>query len=146
MYEESQIKKIGKSKPEVEVEKAAPFVWSSLPVSTLIRYRDEITRHLPPTQLSKMNLEEELLMQFHTVRALQNDVMEDTEIPVNQRAQVANSVAASLNKLAEMQIDLYSAERFKNVENLLIRTLSQLPEDLASEFLTEYEKMLGSHE
>ena len=121
----------------------APFVWSALPVSLLVKYRDEILQHLPPTELDKFNMEQELLLQYHCVRELQNDVISDETIPPNQRAQVANSVASVLNKIAELQVGVYTSERFKNIENLLVRTLSKLPEDLAAEFIDQYEKMIA---
>ena len=117
---------------------SAPFNWASLPLELLIQYRDEITRHLPPLTLKDLNLEEEMLLQFHALRALQNGVLNDEEFPLNQRAQVANSVASSLGRLAELQESLYSSERFKMIENLLIRTLNVLGEEVAGEFLSEY--------
>ena len=121
----------------------APFVWSALPVSLLVKYRDEILKNLPPTELDKFNMEQELLLQYHCVRELQNDVISDETIPVNQRAQVANAVASVLNKIAELQVEVYTSERFKNIENLLVRTLSKLPEDLAAEFLDQYELLIS---
>lgn len=116
--------------------------WSIYTVAELVRFRDEITKALPPLQLSHLNLEEEMLLQYHTLRELQGDVMGDGEVPVNQRAQVANSVASTLKSLGDMQVELYSSERFKDIENLLVRTLDKMPEDLAAEFLTGYEEML----
>ena len=130
-------KKLGPS------QERAPFVWSALPVSLLVKYRDEILKHLPPTELDKFNMEQELLLQYHCVRELQNDVITDETIPPNQRAQVANAVASVLNKIAEMQVEVYTSERFKNIENLLVRTLSKLPEDLAAEFLDQYELLIN---
>lgn len=121
----------------------APFVWSALPVSLLVKYRDEILQNLPPTELDKFNMEQELLLQYHCVRELQNEVISDETIPPNQRAQVANSVASVLNKIAELQTEVYTSERFKNIENLLVRTLSKLPEDLAAEFLDQYELLIN---
>ena len=109
-------------------------------MSLLLQYRDEINSALPSTELSKMNMEEEMLLQYHAIRELQNEIIGEDTIPPNQKAQVANAVAASLNKLAELQASLYTTERFKNIENILIRNLSKLPEEIASEFLTEYEK------
>lgn len=119
------------------------FNWSIYTVGELIRFRDEIGKQLPPMELEKMNLEQEMLLQLHTIRGVQNEIMDDEEIPPNQKAQVATAVAQSLNKLAEMQIALYSSERFKKIENILIRTLTKLPEDLAMEFLTQYEKAIA---
>lgn len=122
--------------------KVAPFNWKTLPIQTLLSYRDEIEQVLPPTELSKMNMEQELVLQFHAIRSLQNDVIDDDTLPPNQRAQVANAVTSSLNKLSELQIEIYTTERFKAIENLLIRCLSKLPESVAMEFVEGYEKIL----
>lgn len=119
--------------------------WAILSVAELIRFRDEITKALPPIELSKINLEEEVLMQFHALRELQNTVMEDEEVPVNQRAQVANTVGATLKTLGDQQIALYSSERFKQIENALIRQLDKLPEELAAAFLDDYAKVLAKY-
>ncbi len=116
--------------------------WALLTVAELVRLRDEITQALPPLELSKMNLEEEMLLQYHTLRELQGAVMEDDEVPVNQRAQVANSVAGTLKTLGDQQITLYSSERFKQVENALIRELDKLPEATAAAFLDHYAKIV----
>ena len=123
----------------------AELNWSIYTVAELVRFRDEIGRALPPLQLSLLNLEQEVLLQYHTLRELQGEVLGDGEVPVNQRAQVANSVAATLRTLGDQQIELYNSERFKDIENLLVRTLDKLPEDLAAEFLTGYEELLRKH-
>lgn len=119
--------------------------WGIYTVAELVKFRDEITKALPPLELGHLNLEEEMLLQYHVLRAMQGAVIEDVDVPVNQRAQVANTVAATLKTLGEQQIELYSSERFKAIENLLIRTLDKLPEDLAAAFLVDYEKILLKH-
>lgn len=122
----------------------APFNWKSLPVDLLIKYRDEITRVLPPLTLKETNLEEELLLQYHSLRALQNDVLNDEEIALNQRAQVANTVSNALLSLGKLQSEVYTQERFKAIESLMIRHLSRLPEDTAEAFLKDYEVVLSN--
>lgn len=119
--------------------------WSIHTVAELVRFRDEITRALPPIELSKINLEEETLLQFHSMRELQSTVMEDDDVPVNQRAQVANTVGAILKTLGDQQVALYSSERFKQVENALVRELDKLPEELAASFLDGYAKILAKY-
>lgn len=91
-----------------------------------------------------MDLEQELLLQYQVIRKLQNDVMDDRDVPANQRAQVANAVAASLNKLVDLQNEVYSSERFKKVETILIRHARRMPEDLAKGFLEDYEALLNT--
>lgn len=132
-------RKIGSDKRK---EPRATFNWSAMPVEDLIRYRDEITKHLPPLDLKDINLQEELLLQFHALRALQGQVLNDDEVPLNQRAQLANSVGSTLDRLVELQEKVWSQERFKTIENTLIRHLKRLPEDVAEAFLADYEALL----
>lgn len=106
----------------------------------LINLRREIDQRLPTLTLSEMNMEEQLLLQFHTVSALQGDCMDDDEIPLNQRVQLANSVSSTLATLVKLQQEVYTTERFRRIENLLIRVLNQLPKEQAQEFLTFYEE------
>jgi len=122
----------------------APFNWALLTVQELVQFRDEITRALPPLSIKEMNLEEEMLLQFHSLRALQNQVLDVDELPLNQRAQVANACAGSLAQLLSLQEKVYTQERFKRIENLLIRNLSRLPEEQAGAFLNDYEKIIAS--
>lgn len=89
-------------------------------------------------------MEQELLLQFHCLRELQSQVISDDELPLNQRAQVANSVNTTLSKLVEMQGEVYKQERFKAIEALMIRHLLKLPEEAAEKFLAEYERVLGT--
>lgn len=136
--------------PKREVFKRAPKVrqdinWNLYNEEELLSIYDEVQKRLPSLKLSEMNLEKELLIQFHTVRGLQTRVMDDEDIPVNQRAQVANTVASSINKLSELQKEIYSTERFKMIEGLLIRTLTKLPEEVAEKFISDYEEILRNH-
>lgn len=125
--------------------KLALVNWDLLSEEEILNCYDEIARRLPPVKLSEMNLEKELLLQFHTVRGLQTKVMDDDDVAVNQRAQVANSVASNLNKLADLQSTIYTSERFKMIEGALIRCISKLPEELAEKFLADYEQILKHH-
>jgi len=131
-----------KSTTENREPRAAPFAWHALPIETLLKYRNEIDNVLPPTALSKMNMEEEMILQYHAIRSLQNDVIDDDTLPPNQRAQVANAVTSSLNKLAELQLEIYTSERFKAIENLLIKHLTKLPEEVAMLFVEDYERIM----
>lgn len=119
--------------------------WGKVPPEQLIMWFEEIRDHLPPTQLSKMNMEQETLLQYHATRYLQTVVLNDDSVPANQKAQVANSVSSVLEKITRMQMEIYSTERFKAIELLLIRTLNKLPEDVAGQFIDEYEKILAEH-
>lgn len=155
MFDDSKMKKIGPdsatggeegsdndslSKPRRDLN------WSIYTVAELVRFRDEITKKLPPLALKDLDLEEQVLLQYHLMRELMGNVMSEEGVPANQRSQVANGVGAVLKTLADKQTDLYTSERFKDIENLLIRTLSKLPEELAANFLADYEKLLLRHD
>jgi hypothetical protein len=124
-------------------------VWSSVSLPDLLSCRDQIMVEIArqvPIKLADFNVEAELLTHFHSLRSLHNLVVDDDEVPANQKAQVANAVTGSLDKVAALQNSVYDSERFKRVENLLIRHLSTLEQALAEKFLTEYEQILGKVE
>jgi hypothetical protein len=109
----------------------------------LLYYYEQIRKRLPPTKLKDMNLEEELLLQLHTMRVLQQAVLEDEEVPANQKTGILKTVADTLNRLAELQNEIYSSERFKRIETVLIRALLRLPEETSKAFLDDYEAILS---
>jgi hypothetical protein len=123
----------------------APFNWAKASEQQLLTWYDEIRAHIPAFRLANLNVEEELLLQFHHLRLLQKDAFSDKDVPTNQRTQVGNAVAAALVQISKLQLEMYSSERFKAIELLLIRTLNKLPEDVAAFFLEEYEKILAEH-
>lgn len=139
MIDESKVKNFGRG----EETSTPTFRWSALPLETLLRYLDEIRQVLPATTLLDMNMEEELILQFQAVRTLQNTILDDISVPANQKAQVANSVASVLGSIADLQNKVYSSERFKRIETLLIRHLNKLPEDVAAAFLEDYEQLVA---
>lgn len=143
MFDEGKSKKIGRKGEEApHPPRSAPFNWKSLPMEDLIRFRDEITTCLPALTLIDIDMEQELLLQYHSMRALQNEVLADTEVPRNQQAQIANACSAVLAKIAELQETLYDSERLKRIEKVLIASLDELPTEVKEKFLTEYEKAL----
>lgn len=121
--------------------------WEGMSVEDLMAYRDEITAALKkkiPLSLMDLDLEQELLLQFATVRALQTDVVDDEETPANQRATVANTVSSCLTQLINLQEAIYTPERFKRIEAALIRWLSAMPTETAKPLLDDYATMVRS--
>lgn len=108
-------------------------------IEELLEMRSQIDALLPPMTLSSLDLEDELVRQYYKVKSLQDRVLTDTDIPPNQAAQVSNSVAATLQRLVEMQTKHHTSERYKTLEGLMIRSLKRMPIEVAEEFLKEYE-------
>ena len=101
----------------------------------------EIGKLLPRRTLSAINLEDELLSQFSKIKQLQDDTMSDDEIPPNQRAQVAGQVAATLQQLIKMQVDLQRDEQMKKMEAALLEALNYLTDEARDVFFAEYSQL-----
>jgi hypothetical protein len=110
-------------------------------IEELLDLRRAIDKALPSTSLQQMNLEEELVLQYHRAMELQAKTLSSEDIPANQQAQVTNSVASILQQLVKMQSEFHTAERFKAVENLMLKYIKKLPIEVAESFLDEYERL-----
>jgi hypothetical protein len=129
----------------------APLDGAHIPVSSvdvslyntmeLLTLRNKIDARLPPMSMAELNLEEEVVRQFMTVKALQATTLEGNE-EGNKKAAVVNACAAALQQLAKLQIEIHTAERFKKIENLLIKHLKLLPKEAAEAFLSAYAELI----
>lgn len=124
---------------------SAAATLANMQVDELIEMRRQIEDLLPVKDLKDLNLARELVLQVQALQALQQRVIQDTETPVNQVAQVANSLSSALTNLLKVQTEVYTSERLKKLENILIECLNKLPMAAQEEFLNEYERALGDH-
>lgn len=107
----------------------------------LYTLRGRIDAILPAAKMSEVNLEDEVVRQFQTVRALQTTVIAGNDEP-NKKASVVQACATALQMLSKMQAEVHTAERFKRIENLLIKHLKLLPEETAQKFLGDYSRLI----
>ena len=114
---------------------------ASLSPADLRRLRSEIDRRLPQGGMNGMDLERELVDQYNLVKDLQATAINDDDIPLNQRSQLAGQVASTLAQLVKMQVDLQRDERLKKIEGVLLDAILTLPDDVKDRFFAEYEKM-----
>lgn len=105
----------------------------------LLDLRNQIDQKLPVKSLKDLSMERELVLQLVMVQNLQRDVLGEDGVPANQKAQTAGAVAASLATLAKLQIEVYTSERLKQIEQILIDTLQTLPVEAQERFLKAYE-------
>lgn len=112
---------------------------TGMPVAELLEVRAQIDEKLPVKDLADVDLNRELVLQMLQTQRLQSDVLKDEETPANQRAQVANAVAAIIAQLAKLQTEVYTSERLKRIEGYLIESLQQLPTVAQAKFLELYE-------
>jgi hypothetical protein len=133
----------GKGPLDSDYARGEPVELEKLSLTELLALRAEIDELLPARQLSDLNLEEEVLLQFQQTKALYTRVAEDKNTPANQKAQVANSCTTILDQLIKMQRRLYAAERVKAMESALIKSLRELGEErVSARFFEIYERAL----
>jgi hypothetical protein len=129
----------GGQKPPRAATHSLQLDLTGMPVDELLELRAQIEQRLPVKQLKDLNLEQELVLQLLTSQQLQRDVLQDDEIPANQRAQCLNAVAAIIAQLVKLQTEVYTSERLKRIEGYLIESLRQLPLQGQAKFLELYE-------
>lgn len=134
------------AKPKDVLQPTSPHSdLANMAVDELLEMRRQIETLLPVKDIKDLNLSRELVLQVQALQALQQRVLSDGEAPANQQAQVANSLSAALVNLVKLQTDVYTSERMKVIEAILVETLKTLPIEAQREFLDAYEEALGSH-
>ena len=124
-------------------KREAIFDLSGIDEAGLYLLMTEVEAKLPLKYLKDVSLEQELVRQLRMTQLLQIDVIDDPDVPANQRAQTANAVAAILHNLAKLQTEVYTSERLKTIEAILIETLKTLPEEQQRRFMEEYVERLA---
>lgn len=124
----------------IDLEKLQALRTEKVPEMTRQELR-ALENALKESSLSNMNLEHELLVQYQTVKDLQDDVLNNDDIPANQKAQVSNAVASTLGQLIKMQTELDRETRLKLMETCLIEAIQTLPVETKDAFFREYERM-----
>lgn len=102
----------------------------------------DVGARLPSKHLRDISIEQELVTQYKQAQALQGRVLKSNAIPANQLSQVLNTVSSSLGALAKLQKEVYTSERLKRLESLLLQALRTMPIEAQTTFLTEYERLL----
>ncbi len=114
-------------------------VLTGLSEADLIELRTQIDAALPVKRLKEMSLEEEMVLQYRQVRALQAEVINNDAIEPQKQASVVNACASALDNLVKMQERYHHAERLKQIETHLIDCLNRLPPEMTKEFFEWYE-------
>lgn len=87
----------------------------------------------------QLNLQVETIRLFRQTRRLMRQVLRETGVPANQKAQVANTLASLLKGLSAQQTELYNAERLKRLEFVIIRFVREMPDPEQERFMSMYE-------
>lgn len=90
------------------------------------------------TDLSRINLAEELGLQYRAGMAMITDTEAQKDVPTNQKAQLFNSVSKMLQDIIKSQKVVYSAERLKRFEAAFMKVLGRLPPESARVYFDLY--------
>ncbi len=116
----------------------------AMSVDELLDLRSQIDAKLPVKDLKDINLSRELVLQVQALQALQLRVMNDAgQTPANQIAQCANSLSSALSNLVRVQQEVYTSERLKKIEAILVECVQTLPTKAQERFFDRYERDLG---
>lgn len=121
----------------------SPSSLEMMTVPELLALKNAVEMLLPASSFKDLDLEQELVYQYQKVKYLQDEILTDNVTPANQKAQVANSVASTLQQLVAMQAKFHTSERLKEIEGRLIKTLNKLPKEHLKEFFDWYEQESG---
>ena len=110
----------------------------------LLLLHQRVVELMPKNTMQNTNFVEELMAQYTLVKALLNDVLSDKKkgVPENQKAQIVNSCNATLKAVIEMQAQVYTTERLKRIESIIVEVFESEPEEVRKKFLEKYEKEL----
>lgn len=108
---------------------------NSMDQAQLLALYVQIEAKLPSLRLADINLEKETMLQLVRAKQLQEDAnKKDSGVPMNQRAQVQNSIANILSTLAKMQMELHDSESLKRLRAAVIKVVKAQPKEFQAQF------------
>jgi hypothetical protein len=101
----------------------------------LLELRSKIDARLPIKSLDDLDLVQESLRQLQMAKQLQADAAKkDAGVPMNQRAQVQNSISNIITTLAKVQMELHTSERHKRIQSAVVKVVKSLPKEAQDRF------------
>ena len=91
--------------------------------------------------LKDIDIGVELEHAFRIAKNLLDSCVNDSETPLNQKAQIIGALNTVLTAMVKQRTDIYSAERVRILESVLLKALKRHPE-LSTAFLADYKAEL----
>lgn len=109
---------------------------NALPDDAAMRVRQflDATLHI---DIGSLDLADELAITYRQGKNLLAQIENDHTTPVNQKAQMFNTVQAQLKQMVDMREEVYSQERLKRFEGALLKVFKVLPDDNARHIFFE---------
>lgn len=92
-------------------------------------------------ELKDIDIGVELEHAFRIAKTLLDSCVNDSETPLNQKAQIIGALNTILAAMTKQRTDIYSAERVRTLESVLLKALKRHPE-LSTAFLADYKTEL----
>lgn len=113
----------------------------------LLVLHGKIEARLSGLTLDEVDLTRETLLQLQKAKHLQAEASKkDSKVPMNQQAQVQNSIANIITTLAKVQMDLFTSERHKRIQAAVVRVVKTLEKDKQDAFFELLAQDLGEVE
>ncbi len=114
----------------------------TLSEAELMAARSKIDR-LIDINIGNLNIGEELGLQFRKAQILFDSVADDKNTPLNQKAQLFNSLQSMLEKLTKARGIVFSQERLKRYEKAVLKLMEKLENEEAKQaFFDLYKEYL----
>lgn len=97
----------------------------------------------PQKKFEEIRVDEEIAEVYASAKTLLDVIIEDDDVPANQRAQVLNSVSNMIQQMVKSRVDLYNAERIRRMEQVLLQVMRTQPLEVRQAFFDSYSKALG---
>lgn len=120
----------------------------AMSVQELLDLHARIESKLGGLAITEVNLVKETLLQIRRAKELQEKASTDKGVPMNQRAQVQNSLGNMLVQLGKMQSELFNSERIKRIQQATIKVVKRMPKEYQDQFfeLLEHELDVAAQE
>ena len=122
---------------------AAQNLLKSMTDNDLLVLRHDLDKLLK-IDLAQLDLADELGLQYRSGMTLLSSVQDDNDTPVNQRAQVFNSVNSMLSNIVKTQEIIYSIERLKKYEVAFLKAAETLTTEAKEAFFDLYGEYLNA--
>lgn len=108
----------------------------------LLELHTKIEQKIGGLALTEINLVKETLLQIHRAKALQEAASNAKDAPLNQKAQVQNSLGTMIKDLIKVQVALFNSERIKRIQGAVIKVVKTLPKPQQDRFFELLEEEL----
>lgn len=123
---------------------SGPFNLGLLSEKELLELRSQIDTLLGLQDIAGLDIGQEIVLQYRTLKVLQHEALKDDEAPHGQKAQASTTVSRMLTELAKSRHLLYSAERIKQIELMTIEAMKLAPSEAQAEFFERLERYLAT--